>query len=304
VLQQMGLRRRMGRLLPPSRPALWLPLDDRLISGPEDHLRDLRTLLTPEIVGNLDAVLGFRGDFTACQNELAGTPLIMNLSASTIRHEHTRKVLIGAVNDAVLAGADAIACHVNLTSPYEAEQAEQLSRRVTEADALGIPVVAMVYPRTRRADGGDENYTELREREPEQFAVLVRQCVALARSLGASAVKTVYTGTEDSFRSVVTAAMDMPVLIAGEKLADEVDAIDRALSAIRTGARGIAFGRQIFARPDPAPFVSKLRHALDDEWQARQAQARLSQSSVTAGASLAGPVRDKVPSAARDQVRP
>jgi DhnA family fructose-bisphosphate aldolase class Ia len=267
VLQQMGLERRLRGLVPTSRPALWLPLDDRLISGPEDHLRDLHALLTPELVHGLTAVLGFRGDLEACQRELVSTPMIMNLSASTIRHEHTRKVLVGTVRDAVLGGAEAIACHVNLTSPYEAEQIEHLSRRVTEADTVGLPVVAIVYPRGRRPDGSDENYTDLRDRSPEGFAVLVRQCVAIARSLGASAVKTIYTGTEESFRTVVSAAMGMPVLIAGEALATETEAIRRAIGAVRAGAHGVAFGRQIFARQEPVPFVRKLRAVLDDEWR-------------------------------------
>lgn len=266
MLQQMGLRRRLNRLLPEGRAALWLPLDDRLISGPENHLRDLHEFLTAEVVGSVDAVLGFRGDLAACQTELLQTALIMNLSASTVRHEHTRKALVGTVTDAVLAGADAIACHVNLTSPFEDEQLGQLSRRVGEADALGIPVVALVYPRRRNADGTDDNYLTLRAESPDEFGTLVRHSVAVARSLGASIVKTIYTGTEQSFRTVIESAMDMPVIIAGEKLVDESEAIQRALSAVRAGARGVAFGRQIFARPDPGPFVRKLRCALDDQW--------------------------------------
>jgi DhnA family fructose-bisphosphate aldolase class Ia len=285
VLQTMGLQRRLGALVPATRPALWLPLDDRLISGPEDGLRDPRALLTREIVENLTAVLGFRGDLEACRRDLIGTPMIMNLSASTIRRDHTRKVLVGSVGDAVVAGAEAIACHVNLTSPYEGEQIEHLGRRVAEADAVGVPVVAIVYPRGRRPDGGDNNYTALREQSPEEFAVLVRQCVALARSLGASVVKTVYTGTEETFRTVVAAALGMPVLIAGEKLAGEAEAIQRAASAIRAGARGVAFGRQIFARPEPAPFVRKLRAVLDDEWHDVRSGAR---AAVTSGPPTPG----------------
>jgi DhnA family fructose-bisphosphate aldolase class Ia len=197
----------------------------------------------------------------------------MNLSASTIHHEHTRKILVGTVADAVRTGADAIACHVNLTSPYEAEEIEHLSRRVTEAEQFGIPVVAMVYPRTRREDGSDDNYATLRKEDPEKFTALVRHCVRIAMELGASAVKTIYTGTEGSFRTVVDSAMGVPILIAGEAFLEENEAIEKAQGAIRGGAAGVAFGRQIFARRTPAPFVSKLRSALDDAWPDRHTSA-------------------------------
>jgi DhnA family fructose-bisphosphate aldolase class Ia len=252
-------------LVPGERPALWLPLDDGLISGPEDHLRDVRTLLHREVLDHVTAVLGFRGVLVAAQRELLDTPFVMNLSASTTMGEHTRKVAVGTIRDAVSAGADAVACHVNLTSPYETEQLEMLGRRVDEAQRYGLPVVAFAYPRGRREDGTDENYTVMRAQRPQEFASLVRHCVRVAVELGASVVKTIYTGSESTFGSVVESAMGVPILIAGEKLADEGAAIEKARAAVRAGAAGIAYGRQIFARPDPLPFLRKLRSVLDDE---------------------------------------
>jgi DhnA family fructose-bisphosphate aldolase class Ia len=265
------MRRRLCQLLPPGRAALWLPLDDGLISGPEAHLRHPRALLGHEIVEHLTAVLGFRGMFTACQRELATVPLIMNLSASTIRQEHTRKVLVGSVTDAVRAGAQAIAYHVNLSSPFEAEAISQMGTVASEAEALGIPMVGMTYPRRRLADGTDDNYLRLREEDEEAFARLVRHCVRLAVELGASAVKTIYTGSEESFATVVSSAVGVPVLIAGERLTDIGEAIAKGQAAIRAGAAGVAYGRQIFERDDPVTFVQKLRSALDDEWHAKSA---------------------------------
>lgn len=266
MLHEMGRQRRLGRLVPAGRAAVWLPLDDGLISGPEDHLRDPRALLAPDVVGHITAVLGFRGTLTACRRQLDGLPVMMNLTAGTTLHDHTRKVAVGEVLDAVRAGVEGIVCHVNLTSPYEQEQLDILSRRISEAESYGLPVVAMAYPRTRRVDGSDENYLDLRQHEPDEFAVLVRHCVRIAVDLGASAVKTIFTGTVESFRTVVDSAMEVPVLIAGERLVDEAEAIEKAQLAVRAGAAGVAFGRQIFARPDPAPFVQKLRSALDDQW--------------------------------------
>jgi DhnA family fructose-bisphosphate aldolase class Ia len=265
VLAEMGMRRRLRQLLPPDRAALWLPLDDGLISGPEAHLRDPRSLLVPEVVGHVTAVLGFRGTLTTCQRSLADVPIVMNLSASTIRHEHTRKVRLGAVTDAVRAGAHAIAYHANVSSPYEGEAIRDMSELASDAEQLGVPLVAMVYPRARQTDGSDENYLWLREQDEDDFARLVRHCVRIAAEVGASVIKTIYTGSEESFRTVVASAMGLPVLIAGEKLTEAGDAIAKGQAAIRAGAAGVAYGRQIFEREDPGPFVQKLRGALDDE---------------------------------------
>ncbi|MEV6848173.1 hypothetical protein [Actinoplanes sp. NPDC051411] len=259
----------MTRLIPHTGAALWLPLDDGLISGPEDHLRDLRPFLKRDVVESVTAVLGFRGALRSCHRELARTPTIMNLTASTTLGEHTRKVVVGSVADAVRDGVDAVACHVNITSAYEGEQLEILGRVVSEADAYGMPVVAMAYPRRRHPNGTDDNHLGLREKNPDEFAVLVRHGVRAAVELGASAVKTIYTGTVESFQTVVDCAMDVPVLIAGEKLIDEGDAVAKAQYAIRAGAAGVAFGRQIFARHDPGPFVHKLRTGIDDCWAER-----------------------------------
>lgn len=263
----------MHRLLPPGPAALWLPLDDGLISGPEHHLRDVRSLLSPTVVESVTAVLGFRGSLAAATPQLLGKPLVMNLSASSIHRDHTRKTAVGSVADAVHQGADAVACHVNVTSPYESEGLDQLSRRVTEASALGVPVVAMVYPRTVGENGADYNYFDVRERSPEEFAVLVRHCVRIAVDLGASVVKTMYTGSPETFRTVVESAMGTPVLIAGEALVDEEQAIERAQDAVEAGAAGVAFGRQIFNRTDAAGFAARLRKSLDGALPQHEAHA-------------------------------
>src|SRR5262249_21372842 len=144
-------------------------------------------------------------------------------------------------------------------SPFEADGIRELARLAGKADDLGLPLVAIAYPRGRDADGEDDNYLTLRERDEEAFARLVVHCVRLAVELGASAVKTVYTGSAQSFATVVSAAMGLPVVIAGGPLVEEGEAIAKAQAAIRAGAAGVAYGRQVFERNQPGPFVQKLR---------------------------------------------
>lgn len=261
-----GVRRRLHRLLPAGQAALWLPLDDSLIAGPEVGLRRPRVLLQAELVHHIDAVIGFRGTFAACADQLLDVPLILNMSGSTTLVEHTQKVPIGRMRDAVRLDAAAVAFHVNYTSPYERQATRQLAQLASKATGVDIPVVAMAYPRGRTSDGGDNNYLELRSDDPDSYARLVRHCVRTSVELGASVVKTMYTGSVESFRTVIDAAMGVPLVIAGEALVDAGAAIAKARSAIQAGAAGVAYGRQIFERDDPTTFVRQLRKALDEEW--------------------------------------
>jgi DhnA family fructose-bisphosphate aldolase class Ia len=257
-----GHFRAMARLLPANAPAIWHPVDDALIAGPDELLRDPRALFTHEVVAQLDAVLGFEGTLSRCRDQLARTPLVVNLTASTLMGDHTRKVPIMSVADALRLGATAVAGHLNFSAPSETEMIQGFVSIVAEARRFGVPVVAITYPRGVREDGSDENYFGLRAADPDSYGRKVAHAVRAAAELGASVIKTVYTGTAESFHRVVDGACGVPVLIAGEELAPTEQVLDRAEAAIQVGARGVAFGRQIFSRKDPSSFLSELRARL------------------------------------------
>jgi fructose-bisphosphate aldolase / 2-amino-3,7-dideoxy-D-threo-hept-6-ulosonate synthase len=257
-----GHQRRLARLLPPDRPAIWHAVDDALIAGPEHLLRRPDELFSPELMVNVDAVLGFRGSLGTYVEQLADTPLIMNLTASTVYGDHTRKVRVGSLATALRMGADAVACHVNVSAPGENEMLQNLSRIVEEAEELGVPVLAIVYPRGVTPDGRDDDHLDERWTDRAAYTRRVRHAVRVAVELGASAVKTTYTGSVDSFATVVDGACGVPVLIAGERWEDAEAVFERAAAAVEAGAHGVAFGRQVFERDDRAVFVEELKRRL------------------------------------------
>jgi DhnA family fructose-bisphosphate aldolase class Ia len=252
----------MLRLFPSAEPAIWLPVDDALISGPVELLRNPLDLYTEALLKGVDAILGFRSALTLYRGQLERTSFIANLTASTTRGDHTRKILCDSVADAVRSGADAVACHLNVTSSSENEMIANVGHVVRQAEALGVPVVVIAYPRRAGSAGSTDDFLELRESDPAAYGRLVLHSVRLAVELGASAVKTKFTGSAESFSMVVDGACGVPVLIAGEALCPAEEAIQRASSAVQVGAAGVAFGRQIFARKDPVDFVSRLRDEL------------------------------------------
>lgn len=256
-----GVERRLSRLFERA-PTILLPLDDGMISGPIGGLARVRSLLQPELLTQVDAVLGFRGLLRACHAELRNKPFVMNLSGSTTLYGHTQKTRVAGVASAMRLGAEAVAFHVNLSDPTEGRMLELLGRVVDEADVVGLPVMAIAYPR-RAAAEGDDNYDDMRERSPELFADLVAHAVRVAVEIGASVVKTVYTGDPESFARVVVASCGVPVFVAGGPPSDDETAISKATDAIRAGAAGVAYGRQVFMHEHPVDFVSRLRRAVD-----------------------------------------
>src|SRR5689334_7212594 len=98
-----------------------VPLDDSLLWGPEGGLRNSQQKVAQIIAGGANATMGFRGLFELCNQQLLDLGCILNLTASTTRGAHTRKVLVSKVDEALRLGLDAVGVHVNITSQYETE---------------------------------------------------------------------------------------------------------------------------------------------------------------------------------------
>ena len=81
--------------------------------------------------------------------------------------------------------------------------------------------------------------------------------------LGADMVKTFYTG--ESF-ATVTAGTPIPILALGAKKTKfEKDALRLAASAVRDGARGVVFGRNVVQAREPERFLDALKEVVKNQ---------------------------------------
>ena len=99
-------------------------------------------------------------------------PFIYNLTASTILNLHTKKIVISTVETALRVGVDCVAAHINFSSQYENEMIHTFSNISQECDRLGMPLLAIAYPRCEK-DGKDYNYDDMKESDVEQYTELV-----------------------------------------------------------------------------------------------------------------------------------
>lgn len=237
--------------------AIVIALDDRSISGPHcDGLLHITDTVKRAINSQADAVLGHPGLFTQhgeiVSSNLAG---IVNITLSTAGPDHLNKVLIASPASACGLGIGCISIHVNTTSENESDMLQILGLEGEKARAMGLIVLAHMYPRTHNEDGSEYHYQDLKVSDPEKFTKLVMHGVTLATDLNADIIKVPYTGSRESFAKVVAAADGRKVLMAGGSSKNLHEFLTDVSEAMAAGASGVALGRNFFERIEKGDFV-------------------------------------------------
>ncbi len=242
-----------------------VPMDHGTSDGPIAGLVNINRLVPKLIEGGATAILAHKGII----RRLNGVPncgLIMHLTASTkFASDPNDKVQVTLVEEAVRQGVDAVSIHVNLGgSDSEPEMLKILGETARICDELQMPLLAMMYPR-----GGN-----IKEKfDPEAVALVAR----VGGELGADMVKTVYTGSPDSFREVVEGC-PVPIVIAGgPKCENDRDALQMVKGAMEAGAIGISLGRNVFQHRNPAAMLKALRAIIIRDESVERCLAMLEQ---------------------------
>lgn len=257
-MSSIGKTIRISRMFDPKTQRIVItPLDDALLAGPEGGLRNTKIKVEQIVAGGANAIMGFRGLFERHHTAMGKICGILNLTASTTRNKHTRKVLVSTVEDAVKLGMDGVGVHVNISSEYETEMLKNLGEVSRECERMGMPLMGIMYPRSER-DGADYNYYDWLESQPEKYAEIVRHAVRVGVELGVDLIKTQFTGSVETFQSVIECSSGVPIVIAGGPKVAVVKMLNNAYQAIRAGGAGISFGRNVFNRDDSAKYIKAL----------------------------------------------
>jgi fructose-bisphosphate aldolase/2-amino-3,7-dideoxy-D-threo-hept-6-ulosonate synthase len=228
-----------------------IPMDHGITMGPVTGLKDIEATIDAVTRGGADAVLTQKGIAPRVHANKNGKGYVVHLNGSTtIGPDENDKRVTGAVEDAVRAGADAVSFHINVGSDHEPKQIEDLAQLTTDADRLGMPVLAMAYA---RGPGVDEHDAES-----------LGHAVRLAEELGADVVKTAYSGDAESFEHVVEATR-LPVIIAGGSPQGDLATLQNVQGVIEAGGAGVSMGRTIFQHDDPYAMTSAVSAVVHDE---------------------------------------
>jgi len=233
---------RLERIINPrTGKTVIVPMDHGVTLGPISGIHRIQEAVAAATMGGADAVVLHKGMVKAIGSAFdPSLGLIVHLSASTnLSPEPLKKFLVSSVEEAVRLGADCVSVHVNIGNKHEKGMLRDLSKVASEAEAWGIPLLAMMYPRGEKVKN-------------EYDPALVAHAARLAAELGADIVKVSYTGDRESFRDVVEGT-PAPIVIAGGPRMDSDRAIlSMVRDAMTAGARGTSIGRNVFQHPDPA----------------------------------------------------
>ena len=232
---------------------LVVAIDHPLYSWPCRGLEDRGALLRAVSAAGADAVITSYGTLRDFRDSFGPAAPILKLDVTTVtvggHYPVSEYWQAYRLEDAVRLRAAAVLTYVQLGAPFELEALRTAASVVARADELGLPYVCEIMPVE------SEVYPD--PADPMAIAAAAR-CAA---ELGARVVKTTMPSPPEAVSEA--ARCGVPVLLAGGDLdADGGELLDRVRRALASGASGVAHGRNVWARPDPAAAVAALRSVV------------------------------------------
>ncbi|MFV0335354.1 MAG: class I fructose-bisphosphate aldolase [Tropicimonas sp.] len=237
----MSMEYRLRRTLPSNRVAIIMPVDHGLIF---DRIEGLETPSAPFPAWADNDVTGFMmtpGQVRQSEKFFAAHPHLTRVLTIDTYYDYREldgggsHDLITSVEEAVRMGVDA----VKMLFPWNMSRVEQVAicnrvgKVIAACDRWDIPLVLepvlIGAPRT------------------EEVIVEEEKVARIAYDLGAHIIKIAFPGEERTKR--LAEELKVPLVIAGGPLAGKPsDTVDAVAQTIRSGARGVIVGRNIWQR--------------------------------------------------------
>ncbi len=248
---------RLARLFDGGSNAVVAAIDHGLYNGPRPGFEDLAAIV--DRLKGADAILvspGMAGHVAPVFCRRGAPAMIVRLNwgtqyATQWGYNESRSVPMISAAGAVALGADIVLVGMSIKTGSEAvdaENVEMVARCVAEKRAVGVPIVGEVYP------AGHEDVS------PEERHEVISIGCRIVAELGVDLVKTFHTGAR--FGEIVRST-PVPILALGaKKLPRELDALELAATAVRDGARGVVFGRNLVQARSPERFLEALQEVV------------------------------------------
>ncbi|MCS7365416.1 MAG: 2-amino-3,7-dideoxy-D-threo-hept-6-ulosonate synthase [archaeon GB-1867-035] len=151
---------------------------------------------------------------------------------------------ITEIEDALRIGADAVIAMGYIGGEEEGESLETLSEIALSCREWNVPLLAEMLPAPEIQNKYDLEYIKVAAR--------------VGAELGADMIKTYYTGSIETFRKVVEGC-PVPIVIAGgPRMDNERKVLEMVEGAIKAGAVGVAFGRNIWQHKNPSGMIRAI----------------------------------------------
>ena len=252
TMTHLGKRLRLRRLLGADGKGVVVPMDHGVSEGPLPGLERPAETCARVRDGGADSVILHKGLVRTVGPQLGAMGFWLHVSAGTgLNPDPNDKRIVATVEEALRLGADGVSIHVNVGAKEESRMVEDAGRIATECDRLGVPLLAMMYPRGHEI------------RDPHDLA-LVSKVARLGYELGADVLKVPYTGSAETFREVIR-GVDVPVLISGgAKAAKDRDFLAMVEGSLAAGGSGVSVGRNFWQHADPTSMTRAVARLVHD----------------------------------------
>ena len=256
-----GKKIRLGRLFDPtSHKSLIVAYSHGVLMGPRPGMKSLSEMRQVTLsLSRANGLMIAPGLVTPLEEAFVGRhrpSLIIHLdyqsfSRDIMPYREGATTEMAQIEEIVAVGADGVMTYLYMG--YEDPEREKMevarnARLARACEKWGI--ILMIEPRSARERDNAADKTD-----PQILSLYCR----IAAELGADLVKCIHPGNEDALRTVIDGC-PAPVLVAGGSRAEKSEqAYVRAESAMRAGAVGLVYGRNIYEASDPA---AELEHYL------------------------------------------
>ncbi len=154
--------------------------------------------------------------------------------------------------------AEAVGYTMYAGSDHEDQMWKEFREVQEEARKYDVPVVMWAYP---RGHGIEENPDYSGDKDPDVIAYAAR----LGLELGADMVKCKYPGTQEGWQQLEDVVGDMKTVMSGGSKRSDEAFLEDIHSTIEVGGNGLAVGRNIFQRENPADLLDKLEGVIFED---------------------------------------
>ncbi|MEK7690545.1 MAG: 3-hydroxy-5-phosphonooxypentane-2,4-dione thiolase [Bdellovibrionota bacterium] len=239
-----GMKNRLSNIFDPkSGRTVMLAFDHGYFQGPTTGLERIDVTILP-LIPYADTLMLTRGILRSIIPPTYRGGIVLRASGgpSILSELSNEEVAIDA-DEAVRLNVSAMAVQVFVGGQYETKSIHNMTRLVDMGNRCGIATLGVT------AVG----------KELVRDAKYMRLATRICAELGASYVKTYYV--EKDFDTVV-AACPVPIVIAGGKKLEELDALTMAYRAVQDGAAGVDMGRNIFQSDCPVGMIQAVRKVV------------------------------------------
>ncbi|MEV4245102.1 hypothetical protein AB0J63_17010 [Streptosporangium canum] len=245
-----GKLRRMRRMFGADGRSVFVAIDHAAYMGEGPPLGEpMREIAA----GRPDAVLATWHLARAYADVFAQSGLVLRVDGGSSelgeRASTDLNRILHRAEEAVRIGADCLVVLAFPGAPDEDLSLTRLARLCSEAEMLGLPVMAEMIP------GG---WGQAVPWTTENVARAAR----IGAELGADIIKTVCPGPAEEFAAVVETCPVPVVALGGPKMKTEDDVVAVARGVVEAGAAGVAFGRNVWGSEKPRELVERLREAV------------------------------------------